>query len=372
MAASARRTVQALRDVGEDVRVLSCENDDPNGPQPEFPLKMYHFPIFQPIIDAQGFRYASTDKKVLEKAIRWADVVHMEEAFVLEIHAVNMARKLGKPITATYHIHPENIMSSLAMGSWRWANDLLLKFWRNWIYNYCTHIQCPTISVYERLRDLNFKANLRVISNGLIPDKCIRPADPPAKYLDPERPLKVIYIGRMSVEKDQPTFIKALRHSAFAKRIQICLAGQGPEEKAYTRMAMKLYKDGVLKYKPIINFYSRDELRTLAAEADLCVHCATIEVEGLSIMEAMQQALVPVIAKGRISGAYQFALDDRSIFREKDPRDLAQKMDWWLEHPQERWEQGKLYAKSMEEYDIAKSAAKLIEMFKEAVAEGSK
>ena len=89
-------------------------------------------------------------------------------------------------------------------------------------------------------------------------------------------------------------------------------------------------------------------------------------------MEAMQQALVPVIAKGRISGAYQFALDDRSIFREKDPKDLAQKMDWWLDHPQERWEQGKLYAKSMEEYDIAKSAAKLIEMFKEAVAEGSK
>ena len=176
---------------------------------------MYHFPIFQPIIDAQGFRYASTDKKVLEKAIRWADVVHLEEAFVLEIHAVNMARKLGKPITATYHIHPENIMSSLGMGSWRWANNLLLKFWRNWIYNYCTHIQCPTISVYERLRDLNFKANLRVISNGLIPDKSIRPADPPAKYLDPERPLKVIYIGRMSVEKDQPTFIKALRHSAF-------------------------------------------------------------------------------------------------------------------------------------------------------------
>lgn len=372
MAASARRTVQALRDAGEDVRVLSCENDDPNGPQPEFPLKMYHFPIFQPIIDAQGFRYASTDKKVLEKAIRWADVVHLEEAFVLELHAVNMARKLGKPITATYHIHPENIMSSLAMGNWRWANDALLKFWRNKIYDYCTLIQCPTVSVYERLKSMDFKAQLRVISNGLIPDKCIRPADPTANYLDPERPLNVIYIGRLSIEKDQPTLIKALRHSAFAKRIQLHLAGHGPEEKTYTRMAMKLYEDGILKYKPIISFYSREQLRNLAAKADLCVHCATIEVEGLSIMEAMQQALVPVIAKGRISGAYQFALDDRSIFREKDPKDLAQKMDWWLEHPQERWEQGKLYAKSMEEYDIAKSAAKLIEMFKEAVAEGSK
>jgi len=372
MAASARRTVQALKDAGEDVRVLACKNDDPNGPQPEFPLEMFHFPIFQPIVDAHGFRYASTDKKVLEEAIRWADVVHLEEAFVLEIHAVKMAAKLGKPVTATYHLHPENILSSLCMGSWRWANNLVLKSFRDLVYNHCTHIQCPTQSVYERLKELNFKAKLHVISNGIIPDKCIRPAESPANYLDPERPLNVIYIGRMSVEKDQPTLLKALRHSAFAKRIQLYLAGHGPEEKSYTRMAMKLYKDGVLKHKPVISFYNRDELRNLAAQADLCVHCATIEVEGLSIMEAMQQAVVPVIAKGHISGAYQFALDDRSIFGEKDPKDLAKKMDWWLDHPQERWEQGKLYAKSMEEYDIAKSAQKLIEMFKEAVAEGNK
>ena len=37
---SARRTVQALRDAGQEVRVLSGENfENPNGPQPEYRMK---------------------------------------------------------------------------------------------------------------------------------------------------------------------------------------------------------------------------------------------------------------------------------------------------------------------------------------------
>lgn len=60
--------------------------------------------------------FASTDKKVLKEAVLWADVVHLKEPFVLQIHAIKMAGRLGKPVTGTYHLHPENVFSSLAMG----------------------------------------------------------------------------------------------------------------------------------------------------------------------------------------------------------------------------------------------------------------
>jgi glycosyltransferase involved in cell wall biosynthesis len=205
----------------------------------------------------------------------------------------------------------------------------------------------------------------------VVPDTCIRPEVPPEDYLNTERPLKVLYIGRLSVEKDQPTLIRAIRHSAFADRIQLQFAGQGPKAKKYKRMAMKLYEDGVVKYKPEFKFYSRDELRALAAGADLCVHCATIEVEGLSIMEAMQQGAVPVIAQGSHTGTSHFALSDRSVFQEKNEKELAEKIDWWLSHPKERWEEGKRYAESMKKYNIDKSAAALIDMFKAAIADYS-
>ena len=368
LAASARRTVKALRDAGHEVRVVTGPNSDPAGPKPDYELKWFHFPIFQPIIDAQGYSFASTDPKIIEEAMRWADVVHMEEPLVLEARACRIARRLGKPITGTYHLHPENVFCSLALGWSKVANYLLLIAWRDLVFNHCSHLQCPTENVRERLERHHFKSQLHVISNGLVPDTCIRPEVPPENYLDPARPLKVLYIGRFSVEKDQPTLIRAIRHSAFANRIQLQFAGLGPKAKKYKRMAMKLYEDGVVKYKPEFKFCTRDELRALAAGADLCVHCATIEVEGLSIMEAMQQGAVPVIAKGRHSGTSQFALSDRSVFQEKNEKELAEKIDWWLSHPQERWEEGKRYAESMKKYNIDKSVQALIEMFKAAIA----
>ena len=103
LSASARRTVQALKDAGQDVRVLSGPNPDAAGPRPEYLLQKYNFPIFQPLISAHGYQFAAGDMAKIEEAISWADVVHLEEPFVLDIRAIKVAKKLGKPITGTYH-----------------------------------------------------------------------------------------------------------------------------------------------------------------------------------------------------------------------------------------------------------------------------
>lgn len=371
--ASARRTVQALRDAGHEVRVLSCENlNDPNGPQPEYRQKELHFPIFQPIIKAQGYSFSKWRGPAIEEAVRWADVVHIEEPFFIEHAAMNWAKKLGKPLTATYHLHPENIFYSIGMGNWSFPNNSMLRYWVRVFLNNCQYVQCPTENVRERLLSFHVKAHCITLSNGLVPDKCIRPVTPPEDYYDENRPLEVIYIGRLSGEKDQPTLLEAMRYSKYAHRIQLHFAGGGPKEKQYKRLSSKLMKEGVLKYEPIFGFYNRDRLRQIAAKADLAAHCAIIEVEGLSIMEAMQQAVVPVIAVGRCSGTSQFALDDRSRFPAEDPKALAERIDYWLDHPQERWEMGFKYADSMEQYDIAKTAKRLVEMFEAAIRERGK
>ena len=69
LSASARRTVQALRAAGQEVRIVTGPNDDPDGPKPDYELKWFHFPIFQPIVEAHGYHFASTDKKIIEEAI---------------------------------------------------------------------------------------------------------------------------------------------------------------------------------------------------------------------------------------------------------------------------------------------------------------
>ncbi|MBO4623897.1 MAG: glycosyltransferase [Bacteroidales bacterium] len=367
MAASCRRTAQYLQQAGHEVRVLSGPNLLAEEPQPEFPLKRFIFPIFQPMIDSLGYQYASSDKKMIRKAVEWADVVHLVEPFVLQYKTIRIAKELGKPLTSTYHLHPENITCHMGpLFYWKGLNRSLLRIARHFIYNDCAALQCPTENVLDRMRRYHIKSQLCLISNGVIPDTCIRPETPPQDYLDPERPLEVIYIGRLSTEKDQFTLLEAMRFSQYAQRIRLHFAGQGDAEKKIKRLAARLVKEGILKYEPVFTFENRDGLRQLAAKADLAIHCATIEVEGLSIMEAMQQGAVPVIAQGHTTGATQFALDRRSRFPEKNPEALANRIDYWLSHPEERWEMGKKYAQSMEQYDIQKSTEHLIQMFRDA------
>ena len=373
MAASARRTVKYLREAGHEVRVLAGPNPDPKGPQPEFLLKEYKLPVGQSMVEAQGYHYASSDKKVIAQAVEWADVVHLEEPFILEYKTIKIAEAMGKPITATYHIHPENISCHWGpLSYWKGLNRALLRLAKKYIYNHCSAVQCPTENVMDRMRRYHIDSHLEVISNGLVPDDCIRPKEMPADYLDPKRPIKVIYIGRLSKEKDQMTLLESMQYSQYAWRIQLHFAGIGDAEKEIKKKARELCKEGVLKYPPIFTFEDRDGLRKLAAEADLAIHCAIIEVEGLSIMEAMQQGVVPVIGEGRYSGTSQFALDRRSVFPVKNPEALANRIDYWLSHPKERWETGQRYVEAMKTYDIRQSVAKLTALFEQAIKEKSK
>ena len=368
---SARRTVEALRAAGQEVRVLSGMNfEDPDGPQPEYPMEKFHFPFMQPILDSFGYAYADWHGSMVEEAVRWADVVHLEETFFLHHAAMNWARKLGKPITGTYHVHPENIVfNCLGRKGGYLVCQMLYRYWCRVFYDNYAYLQCPTDNVRERLERHHVKAKCFTLSNGVIPDKCIRPLVPPLDYLDENRPLDLIYIGRTAIEKDQPTLYNAIRLSKYAKRIRLHIAGRGPKLEEYTKMADKLYMEGVVSYPPVVGFYNREELRELAAKADLAVHCAFVEVEGMSITEAMQQAVVPVIAKARYSGTAAYALDEMSTYPAGDAKALAERIDYWFDHPQKRWAMGFRYAESMKKYEIGTCAWKLIEIFEKAIRE---
>ena len=368
---SARRTVQALRDAGQEVRVLSGPNiHNPDGPHPDYEVPNFNFPLVQSILDSYEYYYADWRSPIVEEAVRWADVVHLEETFFIQHAAMKWAKKLGKPITGTYHLHPENIiLNMLGFDGGHLISNLLLRYWCRVFYDNYTYLQCPTENVRQRLLKHHVKAHCFTLSNGIIPDQCLRPETPPDDYLYPDRPLDLIYIGRTATEKDQPTLFKAIRLSKYAHRIRLHIAGRGPKLKAYTRMANQLYEEGVVNYPPTVGFYNRDQLRHLAAKADLAVHCAYVEVEGMSITEALQQAVVPVIATAPYSGTDTYALDKHSTFPAKDPQALADRIDYWFDHPQRRWAMGFRYAQSMDSIQIDRCVQELMEMFQQAVNE---
>ncbi|MBR1436318.1 MAG: glycosyltransferase [Bacteroidales bacterium] len=363
LSASARRTVSYLKEAGEDVRVLSGANHNASSPQPDYVLKDYRVPFFDGLIRSHGYSFAAADRKIIREAVEWADVVHLEEPFYIQAVTARIASSLGVPCTATYHLHPENLFCSVHLGGWTLLNRTLLRMWRDLVFNWCSDIQCPTGNVLHRLEKERFASRLHLISNGIIPEKIMRKDDPEREE---NGPFRVVCIGRLAVEKDQMTLLRAMRECRHSDRIQLIFAGRGPEEKHLKGEAEKLLKEGVLRYGAQFAFMDRDGLRELSSGADLYIHCATVEVEGLSALEALEQGVVPIIAEGELTATGQFALDGRSLFPSGDSKLLASKIDYWLDNPEERRRMGKLYAESTRRYDISSSIASLRRMFRQA------
>ena len=363
LSVSALTTVKNLKSHGVDARLMAVRNDDPQGQQPDFPLEHFIFPVFEPIIKANGFCYAKVDKKRIREAIQWADVVQFEEALFLETAAVKIARSMGKACVATFHLYPHNIMANLGFSKRSFVNDILMHNWNTMLLDKCSDIQCPTEEVRRYLEAKGTKARLHVISNGLKIEGEARANTPglDASYYD------IRCVGRLAREKSQDTLLDAMRHSKYAGKIRLHFAGNGPMAARYRKMADKLVKDGVLSVAPDFNFYSREELKALSRKAYLYVHCAWVEVEGLSCLEAIKEGAVPVIAEGELIGTPQFSLTERSLYPVFDSKALAGRIDWWIEHPEERDRYSLLYAQSVSKYDVENSIESLIRMYKTAL-----
>ena len=87
-------------------------------------------------------------------------------------------------------------------------------------------------------------------------------------------------------------------------------------------------------------------------------------------MEAFACGLVPVIADSPRSATPQFALDERSLFPAGDTDVLAERIDWWLEHPEERREMGRQARERFQTSFTGQVFAKNIENVYQGVLKG--
>lgn len=363
LSVSIHNTIRKLREHGVDARLMAIRNPDPHGPQPDFPLGHFKFPIFEPIIYTNGFAYAKIDRKMIAEALAWADIVHIQEAMPLENVVVRMARKMGKCLTATFHLYPQNVLASLGFPKRNFVNPFLRDNWKGLVFDKCSDIQCPTAVVRDYLEKKHFKARLHVISNGIdVPAEPVK-----AATLLLEGTVDLLCIGRMASEKSQDTLLDAIRYSRHADQIHLIFAGNGPKAGYYRKMAQRLYAKGILKIPATFGFYTHDELHELARKSYLYIHCAWVEVEGLSCLEALREGTVPVIAQGDMIGTSVFALCPESLYPVYDSRALAARIDWWIEHPEERNRMAQEYADSVCRYDNEKTILSLIAMFRQAL-----
>jgi glycosyltransferase involved in cell wall biosynthesis len=358
---TAQHLAHALEEHNHEVRI-ACQaspGDDTKGlyiyPQPEL-----HVPVFQGLIDAQGMTLAKGDTHTLAAALRWCDVAHFMMPFNLGHIGAKLAREMGVPATAAFHVQPENISCSIHMGNFKLFNDFLYRFFRRRLYQYVRHVHCPSQMIANQLQLHGYANQLHVISNGIDGAFTYRKL-PKAKDLAGR--IVVTMVGRYSVEKHQDVAIRAVAHSKHRDDITLVLAGQGPTERSLRGLAAHLGAD--VRF----GFLSQERLRDLLAMSDVYVHASEIEVEAMSCMEAFATGLVPIIADSPLSATPQFALDARSLFRAGDSADLVRHLDWWIDHPKARAEMGHTYAQLGERYRLDHCVSRFEGMLEEAIAD---
>ncbi|MBW3082432.1 glycosyltransferase [Bifidobacterium phasiani] len=331
---------------------------------PDFPAKVNHVPLVSWVARKQQMQFAEPSDTLFRAAFLGADVVHIYTPFRFGQHACRVARQMGVPVTAGYHVQPENITYSAGPLKYVPGIDSFI-YWlfRHWLYRNVGHVHVPTELGAELLRSHGYTSKLHVISNGYEPRftaKRQRPGDEP-----PDWPIRIIASGRLSNEKDQITLIRAVALSRHADDIQLTIAGTGPLKRRLQREAARL-----LPRPASIGFHRNAEMPALLRSADLFVHPSIADLESVSVLEGMASGLVPIIASSPLSAAGHFALREESLFPVGDAQALADRIDWWLDHPGELNAWGARYAEhTREHYSVEESVRRFVAMEREAIAD---
>ena len=357
---SGQRIYNGLVALGHKVRVLTIDD----GENTEFALQERNFgKLINGIINSQGFQFAKPEKATLEKAIKGSDIVHIYLPFKLGYKTIQMCRQMNVPCTAAFHLAPENITSTLYLNNSKAVNGALWHNFYRQTYRYVKHIHTPSMMIANQLQAHNYHANLHVISNGFNDIFKVQPEKKPNLFKDK---FVITFVGRFSREKRHDLIIKAVNASKYRDKIQLIFAGKGPTKKHIMRMARKLPN------YPYFCFLSRPQLVSMFNFADLYVHPADIEIEGMSCLEAIACGCVPVVSNSAKSATSQFTTHEQSIFAHGDYKDLAAKIDWWIEHPKELKVERTLVAEHAQQFTLERSMGYYVEMFKEAIKDWDK
>ncbi len=322
---TALNLIAFLKEAGHDVRVV-CSDAEKKEKAGWFVVPKRNFGIFNAYVEKNNVELAKADKKILQNAIENCDVIHAMMPFSLGKAAAKLAQQYGIPFTCGFHCQAENITCHFGLHTNTILSTLIYTIFYTHFYRYAAAIHYPTAFIQNEFEHAIKKQTPGfVISNGV---NQVFTQDA-ALFPKPEKYFTIVFAGRLSREKEHRILIDAVKKSRYEKSIRLVFAGAGP-------LKEKLLKHGEGLTNPLrIGFYTRKSLAELFRQADLYCHPASVEIEAISCLEAISCGLVPVIADSSKSATKYFALHKNNLFKSGNSMDLAQKIDYWIDNPQE-------------------------------------
>jgi 1,2-diacylglycerol 3-alpha-glucosyltransferase len=313
-----------------------------------------------------GFVMARPDRSILARAFAKVDLVHLQLPFWLSFAALDEARKLGLPVVAGFHVQPENALFSVGVRS-QWLNERIYRALVNRFYNKVDAVICPTPFAAEKLKSHGLTTPTFVISNGVPPDVAEATAEgTEATRRSPDGKFLILAVGRLAAEKRQDVIIEAVRLSRHRDQIRLVLSGAGPREPELRALAAALPNGAEF------GFLSRETLLERFRTADLFIHASEVELEGMSVLEAMSAGLPALIANAPESAASSFALNDDFSFPSGDAVALSAKVDALIDDRAKLEAAREPYRQRAHQFDFNASVEKMVDLYRSVIAKHRK
>jgi glycosyltransferase involved in cell wall biosynthesis len=209
------------------------------------------------------------------------DIVHVTTEGPLGASAIGAARRLGIPVTSSFHTNFHSYARLYGCAPLRGA----ALAWLRYVHNRTQLTLAPTEELRSELADMGFR-NLAVFSRGVD----TRQFGPERRSfalrsswgVSPEDPV-VLHVGRLAVEKNYPLIFRAFGAMRAAHpNCRFVLVGDGPLRRSLERQHPECIFTG---------FIPRDELARHCASADIYIHASLTETFGNVLTEAMVSGL---------------------------------------------------------------------------------
>jgi glycosyltransferase involved in cell wall biosynthesis len=237
-------------------------------------------------------------KRILEGAIRQADVVHIHTLWEeIQHQAARICRRMGVP----YVVAPHGMLDPWSLRQ-RWLKKklyMMLRLRRNLdgaaLLHYCSETERDLVS------QLDLASPAAVIANGLDLSE-FQELPPPAQFRDsfPEIAGRdiVLFLSRLHPKKGLDLLIPAF---AAAKLSNTVLVIAGPAAEGYLAEVKRMVRDQGIEGSVIFTgmLYGRDRIAALAA-ADLFVLPSYQENFGIAVIESLA-AGTPVVISDQVN-----------------------------------------------------------------------
>lgn len=256
------------------------------------------------------------------------DIVHCHTPFSLGWMGLNLGKKYGVPVLATYHTLLPDFLMYLPIplfNKTRMAKEFAWEYTKLF-YRKTDLVTTPSLEMKKELEKRKIPAVF--ISNPLQFELFNRFA----KTKKNEKEFRLVFFGRLSFEKNIEVVLQALK-IVLEKNSNVCLAiiGSGPAENMLKKTVQEMGLEKKVEFAGILR---GEALAKKVSSCNCTVTASTIETQGLTILEGMAAGLpcigadflaIPASVKNNKNGF---------LFKPFDANDCSKKIEQLLKSKQ--------------------------------------